>query len=55
MFVGFPVAFYPGVKFALANDKPVYKAIERDFRFIAPRAGEVNNGVANVMGNPAAL
>jgi hypothetical protein len=54
MFVDFAVALDPAVKFALGDRQPEDETFQRDFRFIAPLFGKINNGIANIMGNPAA-
>jgi hypothetical protein len=54
MLVGFAVPIDPGVKFALADRKPVDEPLDRDASLLVPRSGKVNNGVSCIMGNPDA-
>jgi hypothetical protein len=55
VFVDFAEAFLPVVEFAQADAQPGDEATSRDIRLVAPVANEVNDGVAGVMGDPAAL
>jgi len=54
MFVDFAVALDPAVKFALGDGQKRDEVLQRDLRFVAPLLGKINNGIANIMGNPAA-
>jgi hypothetical protein len=54
MFVDFAVALDPAVKFALGDGQPRDEVLQRDLCFVAPLFGKINNGIANIMGNPAA-
>jgi hypothetical protein len=54
VFVDFAVALDPTVKFALWDGQPRDEVLQRDLRFVAPLFGKINNGIANIMGNPAA-
>lgn len=55
MFIDLAVALDPCIKFALRHGQPGYDAFQRHFRFLAPLVAEVNNSIADVMGNPAAI
>jgi len=52
--IGFPVSLDPAVKLALCNRQPADEAFEGDIRFVAPASDKINDGIAGVMGNPAA-
>lgn len=54
MFVNLPVPVEPRVKLALADLKPLDKAIEGNIGLLIPSPGKINNGVAYIMGNPDA-
>ena len=54
MLVGFTVPMDPRVEFAFVDRKPPYEPFDRDFGFIAPCPGKINNGVSRIMGNPDA-
>ena len=55
MFIDFAVTQGPCIKLALRHGQPGYDAFQRHFRFLAPLLAEVNNGVADIMGNPTAI
>jgi hypothetical protein len=54
MFVNLSVPIYPCIKLALADLKPLDKAIEGNIGLLIPVQGEINYGVACIMGNPDA-
>ena len=54
MLVRFTVALDPCVKLASCNRQPGNETMQGDFRLLAPLPDKINNGVADVMGNPAA-
>ena len=55
MFVDFTEAFFPIVKLAGAQADPTEKAAGGDLGLIGPGADEINEVVAGIVGNPAAL
>jgi hypothetical protein len=52
--VSLPESIYPAVELALCYCEPADEAFESDIRFVAPPPDKVNDGIAGVMGNPAA-
>ena len=52
--VGFPIPLDPGVKLALSNREPGHEVMQSYFSFLRPLPGKINDGVASIMGNPAA-
>jgi len=52
--VGFPIPLNPSVKLALGNGYPGNEVMQSYFSFLRPLSGKVNDGVASIMGNPAA-
>ena len=54
VFIHLSVAVPPGMVFALAYAQPVDQARGREFRFVAPDADEIDDGVACLQGNPGA-
>jgi hypothetical protein len=55
VFVDFAETLLPVVELAGADAEPADEATRRDLRLVAPVADEVNDGVAGVVGDPAAL
>jgi len=55
VFVDFAEAIFPVVELAWADAEPADEATSRDFGLVAPIADEINDGVADVVGDPAAL
>jgi hypothetical protein len=55
VFVGLAEALFPVVKLAWADAEPGDEATSRDVGLVAPVADEVNDGVAGIVGDPAAL
>jgi hypothetical protein len=55
VFVDFAEAFLPVVELAWADGEPFDEATSRDVGLVAPVADEVNDGVAGIVGDPAAL
>jgi hypothetical protein len=55
VFVDFAEALLPVVELAWADAEPGSEATSRDIGLVAPEANEVNDGVAGVVGDPAAL
>jgi hypothetical protein len=55
VFVDLAEAFFPVVEFAGGEADPGAEAARRDAGLAAPVADEIDDGVAGVVGNPAAL
>ena len=53
--VDFAIAFSPVVELAGAQRDPVEETAGRDLGLVAPGADEVDELIANVVGNPASL
>ena len=53
--VDFAEAVFPVVELAGSDAEPGGEATSRDVGLVAPVADEINDGVAGVVGNPAAL
>jgi hypothetical protein len=53
--VDFAVAFFPVMELAGAQRDPVEETAGRDLGLVAPGADEVDELIANVVGNPASL
>jgi len=52
--IGFSIPLDPSVKLALGNRYPGNEVMQSYFSFLRPLSGKINDGVASVMGNPAA-
>jgi hypothetical protein len=55
VFVDLAEAFLPVVELAGGQADPGQEATRRDAGLVAPVADEVNDGVADIVGNPTAL
>jgi hypothetical protein len=53
--VDLPEALFPVVELAGADADPGDEATSREFGLVAPVADEIDDGVARVVGDPAAL
>ena len=48
-------AIFPVVEFAGGDANPTNEATSRDVGLVAPIADEIDDGIASIVGNPAAL
>jgi hypothetical protein len=55
VFIDFAEAMFPVVELAGADADPGQEAPGRNFGLVAPVPDEVDNGIAGVMGDPAAF
>jgi hypothetical protein len=55
VFVDLAEAKFPIVEFARADADPGQEATDGDVRFVAPGPDEIDELIAGVVGNPAAL
>jgi hypothetical protein len=55
VFVDLAEALLPVVELAGGDAEPGDEATSRDVRLVAPVSNEVNDGVAGIVGDPAAL
>ena len=55
MFIDFAIALFPVVELAGAQADPTEKAAASDLGLIGPGADEINEVVAGIVGDPAAL
>ena len=54
VFVGPTIAVFPGIPLGGTDADPQEEATDGDVRLVAPGADEINDGVAGVVGDPAA-
>jgi hypothetical protein len=52
--IDFAIAVNPSIKFAFCHSQPGDEALQGYLTFLTPKSDKINDGITDIMGNPAA-